>query len=329
MKFDKRGALMEVNVSGMEILFDRATMKFDKRGALMEVNVSGMEKIQGKVRDIYDLGDKILIVVTDRLSAFDVIMDDGVPGKGKVLNSISTFWFRKLGHICPTHLISADVKDYPAPFNEMPELQGRSMLVRKLKVVPYECIVRGYLTGSGWAEYKKQGTVNGQQLREGYQNASKLDEVLFTPTTKAAIGDHDMAVSVEEMTKDVGVELATKLRDLSIALYTEAAKHAESRGIILADTKFEFGLDEAGNVVLADEALTPDSSRFWAKDTYAVGSNPPSMDKQFVRDWLDAINFNHQPPAPPLPDEVIAKTQAIYAECYTRLTEGEACAPVL
>ena len=304
-------------------------MKFDKRGALMEVNVSGMEKIQGKVRDIYDLGDKILIVVTDRLSAFDVIMDDGVPGKGKVLNSISTFWFRKLGHICPTHLISADVKDYPAPFNEMPELQGRSMLVRKLKVVPYECIVRGYLTGSGWAEYKKQGTVNGQQLREGYQNASKLDEVLFTPTTKAAIGDHDMAVSVEEMTKDVGVELATKLRDLSIALYTEAAKHAESRGIILADTKFEFGLDEAGNVVLADEALTPDSSRFWAKDTYAVGSNPPSMDKQFVRDWLDAINFNHQPPAPPLPDEVIAKTQAIYAECYTRLTEGEACAPVL
>lgn len=304
-------------------------MKFDKRGALMEVNVPGMEKIQGKVRDIYDLGDKILIVVTDRLSAFDVIMDDGVPGKGKVLNSISTFWFRKLGHICPTHLISADVKDYPAPFNEMPELQGRSMLVRKLKVVPYECIVRGYLTGSGWAEYKKQGTVNGQQLREGYQNASKLDEVLFTPTTKAAIGDHDMAVSVEEMTKDVGVELATKLRDLSIALYTEAAKHAESRGIILADTKFEFGLDEAGNVVLADEALTPDSSRFWAKDTYAVGSNPPSMDKQFVRDWLDAINFNHQPPAPPLPDEVIAKTQAIYAECYTRLTEGEACAPVL
>ena len=304
-------------------------MKFDKRGALMEVNVPGMEKIQGKVRDIYDLGDKILIVVTDRLSAFDVIMDDGVPGKGKVLNSISTFWFRKLGHICPMHLISADVKDYPAPFNEMPELQGRSMLVRKLKVVPYECIVRGYLTGSGWAEYKKQGTVNGQQLREGYQNASKLDEVLFTPTTKAAIGDHDMAVSVEEMTKDVGVELATKLRDLSIALYTEAAKHAESRGIILADTKFEFGLDEAGNVVLADEALTPDSSRFWAKDTYAVGSNPPSMDKQFVRDWLDAINFNHQPPAPPLPDEVIAKTQAIYAECYTRLTEGEACAPVL
>ncbi|MBR4946490.1 MAG: phosphoribosylaminoimidazolesuccinocarboxamide synthase [Kiritimatiellae bacterium] len=295
----------------------------------MEVNVPGMDKIQGKVRDIYDLGDKILIVVTDRLSAFDVIMDDGVPGKGKVLNSISTFWFRKLGHLCPTHLISADIKDYPAPFNEMTELQGRSMLVRKLKVVPYECIVRGYLTGSGWAEYKKQGTVNGQPLREGYQNASKLDEVLFTPTTKAAIGDHDMAISVEEMTKDVGETLATTLRDLSIALYTEAAKHAESRGIILADTKFEFGLDEAGNVVLADEALTPDSSRFWAKDTYAVGSNPPSMDKQFVRDWLDSINFNHQPPAPALPDEVIAKTQAIYAECYQRLTEGEACAPVL
>ena len=305
-------------------------MRYDANGALIETAIPGIPLInRGKVRDIYDLGDKILIVVTDRLSAFDVIMDDGVPGKGKVLNSISTFWFRKLGHLCPTHLISADIKDYPAPFNEMTELQGRSMLVRKLKVVPYECIVRGYLTGSGWAEYKKQGTVNGQPLREGYQNASKLDEVLFTPTTKAAIGDHDMAISVEEMTKDVGETLATTLRDLSIALYTEAAKHAESRGIILADTKFEFGLDEAGNVVLADEALTPDSSRFWAKDTYAVGSNPPSMDKQFVRDWLDSINFNHQPPAPALPDEVIAKTQAIYAECYQRLTEGEACAPVL
>ena len=304
-------------------------MKYDKRGALMEVDVPGMAKIQGKVRDIYDLGDKILIVVTDRLSAFDVIMDDGVPGKGKVLNSISTFWFRKFAGLCPNHLISADVKDYPAPFNAMPELQDRSMLVRKLKVVPYECIVRGYLTGSGWAEYKKQGTVNGQPLRAGYQNASKLDEVLFTPTTKAAIGDHDMAISVEEMAKDIGPELTTKLRDLSIQIYSEAAKHAESRGIILADTKFEFGLDEQGNVVLADEVLTPDSSRFWAKDTYAVGANPPSMDKQFVRDWLDTIHFNHQPPAPALPDEVIAKTQAIYAECYRRLTDGEACAPKL
>ena len=304
-------------------------MKYDKRGALMEVDVPGMAKIQGKVRDIYDLGDKILIVVTDRLSAFDVIMDDGVPGKGKVLNSISTFWFRKFAGLCPNHLISADVKDYPAPFNAMPELQDRSMLVRKLKVVPYECIVRGYLTGSGWAEYKKQGTVNGQPLRAGYQNASKLDEVLFTPTTKAAIGDHDMAISVDEMAKDIGPELTTKLRDLSIQIYSEAAKHAESRGIILADTKFEFGLDEQGNVVLADEVLTPDSSRFWAKDTYAVGANPPSMDKQFVRDWLDTIHFNHQPPAPALPDEVIAKTQAIYAECYRRLTDGEACAPKL
>ncbi len=302
-------------------------MKVDKRGALMEVEVPGMAKIQGKVRDIYDLGDKILIVVTDRLSAFDVIMDDGVPGKGKVLNSISTFWFRKFADLCPNHLISADIKDYPAPFNAMPELQDRSMLVRKLKVVPYECIVRGYLTGSGWAEYKKQGTVNGQKLREGYQNASKLDEVLFTPTTKAEIGDHDMAISVEEMAKDIGEPLANQLRDLSIKIYTEAAKHAEARGIILADTKFEFGMDEKGNIVLADEVLTPDSSRFWAKDTYAVGSNPPSMDKQFVRDWLDSINFNHQPPAPALPDEVITKTQDIYAECYRRLTEGEACAP--
>ena len=304
-------------------------MKFDKRGALMETEIPGATKLQGKVRDIYDLGDKMLIVVTDRLSAFDVIMDDGVPGKGKVLNNISVFWFRKLVGLCPTHLISDDVADYPAPFNACPELRGRSMLVRKLRVVPYECIVRGYLTGSGWAEYRKSGTVNGQPLRPGYQNASKLDEVLFTPTTKAAIGDHDMAVSFERMAQDVGAELAGKLRDRSIALYKAAAEHAEARGIILADTKFEFGLDEAGDVVLADEALTPDSSRFWDKATYAVGANPPSMDKQFVRDWLDAIHFNHQPPAPPLPDEVIAKTQAIYAECYRRLTEGETCAPAL
>jgi len=304
-------------------------MKYDKRGALMETVVPGLKKIQGKVRDIYDLGDKILIVVTDRLSAFDVIMNDGVPGKGRVLNSISTFWFRKFADVCPNHLLSADVKDYPAPFNAMPELQNRSMLVRKLNIVPYECIVRGYLTGSGWAEYKKSGTVNGQPLRPGYQNASKLDEVLFTPTTKAEIGDHDMAVTVEAMAADVGEPLAHRLRDLSIRLYREAARHAEARGIILADTKFEFGLDANGEVVLADEALTPDSSRFWAMDTYAVGANPPSMDKQFVRDWLDSIHFNHQPPAPDLPDEVIAKTQAIYAECYRRLTEGEACAPVL
>ncbi len=295
-------------------------MTFDKRGALLQTEVPGMAKIQGKVRDIYDLGDRMIIVVTDRLSAFDVIMDDGIPGKGKVLNGISSFWFRKFADLCPTHLISDDIADYPAPFNTMTELQGRSMLVRKLKVVPYECIVRGYLTGSGWAEYQKHGTVNGQPLRAGYQNASKLDEVLFTPTTKAEIGDHDMAISVEAMAADIGETLANQLRDLSIRIYREAAKYAEERGIILADTKFEFGLDEAGNLVLADEVLTPDSSRFWAKDTYAVGANPPSMDKQFVRDWLDSIHFNHQPPAPPLPDEVIAKTQAIYAECYERLT---------
>ncbi|MEG2415641.1 MAG: phosphoribosylaminoimidazolesuccinocarboxamide synthase, partial [Kiritimatiellia bacterium] len=280
-------------------------------------------------RDIYDLGDKMLIVVTDRLSAFDVIMDDGVPNKGKVLNSISTFWFRKFAKLCPNHLISADIKDYPAPFNGMPELQNRSMLVRKLKVIPYECIVRGYLTGSGWAEYQKQGTVNGQKLRAGYQNASKLDEVLFTPTTKAEIGDHDMAISVADMSKDIGTPLANELKELSIRIYSEAAKFAETRGIILADTKFEFGVNEKGEVVLADEVLTPDSSRFWAKKTYAVGSNPPSMDKQFVRDWLDSIQFNHQPPAPALPNEVIEKTQAIYAECYARLTEGETCAPAL
>ena len=212
-------------------------MKLDKRGALMETEIPGAQKIQGKVRDIYDLGDKMLIVVTDRLSAFDVIMDDGVPGKGKVLNSISVFWFRKLAGLCPNHLITDNVAEYPAPFNACPELQGRSMLVRKLKVVPYECIVRGYLTGSGWAEYQKSGTVNGQPLRAGYQNASKLDEVLFTPTTKAAIGDHDMAVTVEHMAQDIGADLAAKLRDLSIALYKAAAAASTGRATSSSPTR--------------------------------------------------------------------------------------------
>lgn len=304
-------------------------MQYDSRHALMQTAIPDFPPpVQGKVRDIYDLGDKLLIVVTDRLSAYDVIMNDGIPGKGKVLNSISTFWFRKFADLIPNHLITAEADEYPEVFAESREaLAHRSMIVKKLKVVPYECIVRGYLTGSGWAEYKKQGTVNGMKLREGYQNASKLDDVLFTPTTKAEIGDHDMPVSYEAMAKDLGETLAAQLRDVSIRIYSEAAAFADSRGIILADTKFEFGLDENGKLVLADEVLTPDSSRFWAKDTYAVGSNPPSMDKQFVRDWLDAIQFNRQPPPPPLPEEVIEKTRAIYLECYNRLTEGEACAP--
>lgn len=297
-------------------------MKFDKRGALMELMVPGIAKpALGKVREIYDLGDSLLIVVTDRLSAFDVIMDDGVPGKGKVLNGISAFWFNKFKDLVPNHTISTDVADFPEAFQSCAaELKGRAMMVRKLKIVPYECIVRGYLTGSGWAEYQKSGTVNGQALRAGYQNASKLDQVFFTPTTKAAIGDHDMPISVAEMAKDIGADLANQLAEVSIRIYSEAAKYAEERGIILADTKFEFGLDEAGKLVLADEVLTPDSSRFWAKETYAVGSNPPSMDKQFVRDWLDSIHFNHQPPAPALPDEVIQKTQDIYKLCYETIT---------
>ncbi len=304
-------------------------MTYDKRHALMTTAIPGLPAPkQGKVRDLYDLGDSLLLIVTDRLSAFDVIMDDGIPGKGKILNSISTFWFRKFADLVPNHMITADAAEYPAALAPVRDaLAFRSMIVKKLKIVPYECIVRGYLTGSGWAEYKKHGTVNGTKLREGYQNASKLDEVLFTPSTKAEIGDHDEAISFEAMAKDLGADLAAQLRDLSIRIYSEAAAFADARGIILADTKFEFGLDAHGKVVLADEILTPDSSRFWDKATYAVGSNPPSMDKQFVRDWLDGIAFNRQPPPPPLPEEVIAKTKAIYEQCYNRLTEGEACAP--
>ena len=294
-------------------------MTFDKRGALMETEIPGMKKIQGKVRDIYDLGDRMIIVVTDRLSAFDVIMDDGVPGKGKVLNSISTFWFRKLADLCPTHLISADVKDYPAPFNAMPELQNRSMLVRKLKVVPYECIVRGYLVGSGWMDYQKTGMVSGLKLRTGYQQASKLDEPLFTPSTKAEIGDHDEAISFEQVGGIIGADKAAALRELSLKIYSTARDYAEKRGIIVADTKFEFG-EIDGRIILVDEVLTPDSSRFWPADQYQVGTSPVSLDKQYVRDYLETLDWNKTAPGPELPADVVKKTSDKYLEAYRMLT---------
>ena len=294
-------------------------MKYDKNHALLECSIPGIPQKSGKVRDVFDLGDKLLMVVTDRISAFDVILRSGVPDKGKVLNQLSLFWLEFFG--VKNHLITANVDEYPVelqPYKE--DLRGRSMLVKKVKMVEVECIARGYLTGSGWKEYQKSQTVNGEKLRAGYENASKLDEVLFTPTTKAAIGDHDEAINYEQTKALVGEATAQALKDATIGLYTKAADYAAQHGIIIADTKFEFGQDDDGSLILADEVLTPDSSRFWPQASYKVGANPPSLDKQYVRDWLDSINFNHQPPGPVLPDDVIARTREIYIKAYEDLS---------
>lgn len=297
-------------------------MKYDKNHALIESSIPGLPAPhRGKVRDIYDLGDKILLVATDRISAFDVVMPNGIPDKGRVLNTLSVFWFELLTWM-PNHLISADVDAYPQALQGVKEdLRGRSMLVKKVKIVPFECIVRGYLTGSGWKEYQKSGTVNSQPLRSGYQNGSKLDAALFTPSTKAELGEHDMPVTLAEMASTLGQVETRTLSDISLRCYTDAADYAAKHGIIIADTKFEFGVDAQGKFILADEVLTPDSSRFWPQESYAVGSNPPSLDKQFVRDWLDSVKFNHQPPAPVLPDDVVAKTREKYIEAYEKLTK--------
>ena len=294
-------------------------MKYDKNQALLECQITELPRKSGKVRDVFDLGDSLLMVVTDRISAFDVILPCGVPDKGKVLNQLSLFWLEFFG--VKNHLITANVDEYPVelqPYKE--DLRGRSMLVKKVKMVEVECIARGYLTGSGWKEYQKSQTVNGEKLRAGYENASKLDEVLFTPTTKAAIGDHDEAINYEQTKALVGEATAQALKDATIGLYTKAADYAAQHGIIIADTKFEFGQDDDGSLILADEVLTPDSSRFWPQASYKVGANPPSLDKQYVRDWLDSINFNHQPPGPVLPDDVIARTREIYIKAYEDLS---------
>ncbi|MCQ2389760.1 MAG: phosphoribosylaminoimidazolesuccinocarboxamide synthase [Kiritimatiellae bacterium] len=294
-------------------------MKYDKNHALLECAIPGVPVKSGKVRDVFDLGDKLLMVVTDRISAFDVILPCGVPEKGKVLNQLSLFWLEFFG--VKNHLVTADVDEYPEilqPHKE--DLRGRSMLVKKVKMVEVECIARGYLTGSGWKEYQKSQTVNGEKLRAGYENASKLDEVLFTPTTKAAIGDHDEAIDYGQTVALVGETTAKLLKDATIGLYSKAADYARTHGIIIADTKFEFGQDADGSLILADEVLTPDSSRFWPEASYKVGANPPSLDKQFVRDWLDSVHFNHQPPGPVLPDDVIARTHDIYVKAYEDLS---------
>ena len=294
-------------------------MQYDANGALIQSEIPEFPLLnRGKVRDVYDLGDALLFVATDRISAFDVVMPCGVPRKGEVLTRISLFWFELMREI-PNHLISADVTTRPELAKYAKDLQGRSMIVRKAKVLPVECIVRGYLVGSGWKDYQRSGTVSGIRLRAGYQQASKLDEPLFTPSTKAEQGEHDEAISFEGVAERIGAGKATALRDLSLKIYTTARDYAEKHGIIVADTKFEFGLDQNGTVRLMDEVLTPDSSRFWPADQYSEGISPPSFDKQFVRDWLETQMWDKTPPAPRAPEDILEKTSQKYREALRRL----------
>ena len=274
---------------------------------------------QGKVRDIYDLGDKLLIVATDRISAFDYILEDEIPHKGAVLTQISLFWLEQLKDVIGNHLISADVADLPEQFKPYADyLRGRFMLVKKAEMFPVECIVRGYLAGSGLKEYQKQGTVCGIQLPEGLVNSSKLPEPIFTPSTKAEIGDHDENISFERCAEILGEDAATQLRDLAIKVYSVARDHAAENGIIIADTKFEFGVID-GQIILADEVLTPDSSRFWPGDAYEPGRDQASFDKQYVRDWLNA-NWDRQGNPPHLPQEVIERTSQKYIAAYEKIS---------
>jgi phosphoribosylaminoimidazole-succinocarboxamide synthase len=279
---------------------------------------------RGKVRDNYAVGnDRILMVASDRISAFDVIMGEPIPGKGQLLTQMALFWFDKLGHLCPNHLTGDAPESVVAP-DEVDQVRGRSMLVKRLKPIPVEAVVRGYLAGSGWKEYQEGQAVCGVPLPAGLQNASKLPAPIFTPAYKAEAGAHDENITYEKVVEIVGPELAAKIRDTSIAIYQAACEIAAAKGIIIADTKFEFGLDEAGTLHLMDEVLTPDSSRFWPAESWKEGSNPPSYDKQFVRDWLEAVRINGKPwdktpPAPRLPREVIDNTAAKYQEAWQRL----------
>ena len=275
---------------------------------------------RGKVRDVYDLNDTFLFVATDRISAFDVILSPGVPDKGRVLTQISNFWFDRFSHV-ENHIVESDFDKFPAEVRAHADLRGRSVLVKKCSVIPIECVARGYLVGSGLKEYNQTGKVCAIELPKGLTTASKLPKPIFTPATKEDTG-HDINISFEEMSERIGEDLAAQLRDLTLTLYHEAADYARSRGIIIADTKFEFGLFD-GRVVWIDEALTPDSSRFWPADAYLVGKNPPSYDKQFVRDWLESTGWDKNPPAPELPPEVVTKTREKYLEAYRQLTGTE------
>ncbi len=286
-------------------------------------SLAGLRKIHtGKVRDIYEIdADSMLIVTTDRLSAFDVVMPDPIPDKGRVLNTISNFWFGKTAHLVPNHLTGRSVDEVVKDPAERALLADRAVIVKRLKTVPLEAVVRGYVIGSGWKDYQSTGAISGIKLPAGLKQAAKLPQTLFTPSTKAAIGDKDETISFEQATKVVGAEVAARVRDTSIALYEFAARYARERGIIIADTKFEFAQGPDGKLVLIDEVLTPDSSRFWPADTYREGTSPPSFDKQFVRDYLETLDWNKKAPGPRLPAEVIERTREKYLEALTRLTK--------
>lgn len=292
--------------------------------AVTETRIEGYPLVaRGKVRDIYAVGaDRLLMVATDRISAFDCILGSPIPDKGRVLTQISLFWFDLLKDIVPNHLITADVDQFPAPLKPFrAQLEGRSMLVRRAEMFPVECVARGYLSGSGWKEYQANGAVCGIPLPPGLKESDRLPQPIFTPATKAQSG-HDENIPFERAAEILGQDVAARLRDLTLALYSRAAEFALQRGIILADTKFEFGLID-GQIVLGDEALTPDSSRFWPKDSYAPGGPQSSFDKQFVRDWLETLTWNKQPPAPVLPEDVIERTRAKYIEAYRLLSGRE------
>ncbi len=287
---------------------------------VLTTDLPGFPRRQGKVRDIYDLGDRLLLVASDRISAFDVVMSQPIPDKGRILTRLSAFWFRHLADLAPNHLVSLEVEDFPPacrPYREL--LQGRTMLARKCRPLPVECVVRGYLSGSGWAEYRQTGAVGGLPLPPGLVESQQLPEPLFTPSTKAELGTHDENISLEQMAASVGPQLAARVKDLSLNLYRRALDWAEPRGIIIADTKFEFGLAD-GELLLIDEALTPDSSRFWPQEDYRPGGPQKSYDKQYLRDYLESLGWNKKPPPPPLPPEVIANTRARYLQALQALT---------
>ena len=288
---------------------------------ISETNLSGLTLIhRGKVRDVYQVNDQqFLLVATDRISAFDCVMPTPIPHKGSVLTNLSNFWFSKLGNLTNHHLITADFGKMPEIIRAQEEIRGRSMLVKKTKVFPVECVVRGYLAGSGWKDYQATGKVCGHELPIGLIEADKLPQPIFTPATKAATG-HDENITENEFVNIVGAEIAAKLSSISLKLYQEASNYALTQGIIIADTKFEFGQDENGNILLIDEILTPDSSRFWELKKYQTGQSPPSFDKQFVRDYLETLDWNKQPPAPALPDEIVEATTKRYLEAYKLLT---------
>lgn len=289
--------------------------------AVLETNLKSLPFLyRGKVRDIYQVdAERLLVIQTDRLSAFDVILPTPIPGKGRMLTAMSLFWFHKLAHVIPNHLLDVAPESLVAP-NEVDQVAGRSMVVRRLKPLPVEAIVRGYVAGSGWKDYRKTQAICGIALPPGLREADKLPQPIFTPSTKAAIGDHDENIDFAQVEKLIGSAYAVQVRDAAIRLYSEAADYAAGRGIIIADTKFEFGTDASGRLYLIDEALTSDSSRFWPRDQYQPGSSPPSFDKQFVRDWLEAQDWNKKPPAPALPDVILQKTAAKYEEALRLLT---------